>query len=55
MTKAEFSSLQRLIEWDDQDQAVLPTRTKRARKVRTQTRSTRKATTLRTHRQAAQA
>jgi hypothetical protein len=47
MTKAEFSSLQSLIEWDDQDQAVLPARTKRARKIRTQTRSARKPVSAR--------
>lgn len=51
MSIAEFKDLQSLIEWDDQDMATLPTRKPRARKVRTQTRTGRKATTLRSHRQ----
>jgi hypothetical protein len=55
MTKHEHLTLQRLMEWDDQDMATLPQRPQRARKVRTQTRTGRKATTLRSHRMGAQA
>jgi hypothetical protein len=52
MTQREHLTLQAMIEWDG-DTAILPTRKVRTRKVRTQTRTGRKASTLRSHRQAA--